>query len=239
MEKKNKQRLLGRENLKSLFANGSKPDESNFESLINSFVNRLDDGISKTKEDGLLLVPDQETSDKLLSFYKLIDDEYPEWSMALDINDKGKGLNFVKIDENDSSSKFYLHKTGNVGISTMDPKTKLEVNGILGTKSRVGTYKIGKVPADGQWHDILEGLNGSHGFEIVAHVGKPKSGKHALLHANALSTFGKSKNRINTTQAHYGWFWNKMSIKWTGSTLWNENKISLKLRRESIHKILH
>lgn len=230
MDKKNRLRLLGRENLKSLFANGTKPDESNFESLINSFVNRLDDGISKTKEDGLILVPDQETSDKLLSFYKLIDDEFPEWSLSLNINDKGKGLNFLKVDEEgEKDSKLYLQKSGNVGISNTDPKTKLDVNGILGTKSRVGTYKMGKVPADGQWHDILSGLNGSHAFEIIAHVGKPKSGKHALLHANAISTFGNSKGKIRKTQGHYGWWWNKMSMRWTGSTF----DYGLKIRSRS------
>ena len=93
--------------------------------MINSFVNRLDDGISKTKEEGLLLVPDQEVSDKLLSFYKLIDDEYPEWSVSLDINDKGKGLNFVKIDhDGEASSTLYLDKSGNVGISEPEPKNE-------------------------------------------------------------------------------------------------------------------
>lgn len=230
MEKKNKQRILGRENLKSLFANGTKPDESNFESLINSFVNRLDDGISKTKEDGLILVPDQETSDKLMSFYKLIDDEFPEWGLALDVNDPGKGLNFIKIDdEGGRKSTFYLQKDGKIGVATTNPQSDLEVNGILGTKSRIGTYKIGTVPADGRWHNILEGLNGSHAFEIVAHVGKPKSGKHALLVANAVSTFGKSRSKIKYTQAHYGWWWNKMKLKWTGSTF----DYGLKIRSKS------
>ena len=63
------------------------------------------------------------------------------------------------------------------GFLSQNPKTKLDVNGILGAKSRVGTYKMGKVPADGRWHDIIVELNGSHAFEVVAHVGKPKSGK--------------------------------------------------------------
>ncbi len=210
---------MGRESLKSLFSNGSKPDESNFESLIDSFVNRLDDGFSKTKEDGLIVVPDQETSDKLISFYKLIDDDNPEWSMSLDINDKGKGLNFVEVGANGvDDSRLYLKKGGNIGISTKEPKTKLDVNGILGTKSRVGTYKIDSIPADGVWHDVLTGLNGCHAFEIMAYVGKEKSGKYALMHANALSTFGKSRNKIRKTQAHFGWWWNKISIRWTGST---------------------
>ncbi len=219
MPENNKLRLLSRNSLKALFTNGTKPDESNFESLIDSFVNRLDDGFSKTKEDGMILVPDQEVSDKLISFYKLIDDDQPEWSVALDIKDKEKGLNFQGIDEDGKvTSRLYLGKSGNVGVSTNTPKTTLDVNGILGTKSRIGTYKMGTIPADGLWHDVLEGLNGSNAFELMAHVGKPKSGKHALLHANALSTFGKSRNRIRRTQAHYGWWWNKIRIRWTGDT---------------------
>jgi len=52
----------------------------------------------------------------------------------------------------------------------------------------------------------------------MAQVGKEKTGKYALLHAHALSTFGKSRNKIKTTQAHYGWWWNKLALRWTGTT---------------------
>lgn len=38
------------------------------------------------------------------------------------------------------------------------------------------------------------------------------------MHAHALSTFGKSHHKIRKTQAHYGWFWNKIDIRFTGST---------------------
>ena len=46
---------LNRDSLKSVFTNGSRPNENNFGSLIDSMVNKVDDGISKNLKDGLIL----------------------------------------------------------------------------------------------------------------------------------------------------------------------------------------
>lgn len=220
---------LGRASLKSIFRNGSRPNESNFSSLIDSVINKVDDGISKNIKDGLIIAPESDESDRLVSFYEKINHETPSWSIELE-NGDSKGLSISET-ENDSTSKsrIFLEKDGNTGINTQTPRTDLEVDGILGMKNRVGTYKLATVPADGKWHDVITNLNGCQAFEIIAQVGKEKTGKYALAHAHAISTFGKSRSKIKMTQAHYGWCWNKISLRWKGSTF----KYKLQIRTRS------
>lgn len=223
-------KLLNRQSLKALFSAGSRPKESNFSSLIDSMVNKIDDGISKNPKDGLILAPQGKESDRLISFYDNVEDELPEWSIELN-QDDDRGLSFVApVTEEETTTAIHLQKTGNVGIGTRKPRVNLEVAGTLGINAKVGTYKLGTVPADGEWHDILSGLDGCVGYEIMAQAGKEKAGKYALLHAQALSTFGKSHNKIRKTQAHYGWYWNKIAIRFTGSTY--NYKLQIKTRSD-------
>lgn len=209
---------LNRASLKSFFSNGKRPDADSFDNLINSMVNKVDDGISKSLKDGLMLSTEGKESDRLISFYEKIQNEFPEWSLEL-LDEQADGLGIVEpISDTEAPTRLFLKKGGNVGIHTTTPKTTFEVNGILGSESRVGTYKLSEVPADGSWHNIITNLDGCTAFEIMAQVGKEKTGKYALLHAHALSTFGKSRNKIKCTQAHYGWWWNKIALRWVGST---------------------
>ncbi len=209
---------LNRDSLKAFFQNGNRPTQENFESLINSMLNKVDDGISKNLKDGLILSPESSDSDNLISFYEKIQDDLPQWSIQLK-NDEAQGLLFTQPTNGSTPSDvLFLEKGGNVGIHTNNPRTTLEVNGTLGVSTRIGTYKMGTVAANGTWQTILTDLNGCCAFEIMAQVGKEKTGKYALLHAHALSTFGKSKSKIASTQAHYGWWWNKIALRWVGST---------------------
>ena len=219
---------LSRGSLKSLFSAGSRPNESNFGSLIDSTINKVDDGISKNLKDGLILSPEGNNSNRLISFYEKVQDEIPKWGMDLS-EETPQGLGIVEpISETEKKTRLFFEKGGNIGIDTNTPQTSFEVNGILGSKSRVGTYKLDTIPADGNWHDVLSNLNGCTAFEIVAQVGKEKTGKYALLFGHALSTFGKSRSKIKTTQAHYGWWWNKLALRWTGSTY--DYKLQLRTR---------
>lgn len=220
---------LNRASLKSVFSNGSRPNENNFGSLIDSMVNKVDDGISKNLKDGLILSPEGEESDRLVSFYEKIQDDLPEWGIEL-AQEGQQGLGITEpITATETKTRLFFEKGGNIGVNTTQPKTTLEVNGILGTNTRIGTYKISTIPADGSWHNIITDLNGCCAFEIMAQVGKEKTGKYALLHAHALSTFGKSRSKIKTTQAHYGWWWNKLALRWVGTTY----NYSLQLRTRS------
>ncbi len=203
--------LQNRETLKSYFRKGQLPTEGNFHDLIDSLINKVDDGMSKTVDDGLMLSPIGE-SKKLVSFYKSIEDKSPEW--RIEVNDSQSNLCFSnRMGETVVS----LNEFGRLGINKEEPETELDVEGVVSQKGRIGTAHKGKIQADGKWHKIIEGLNGCHMFEIVAGVGKKKTGKYALLHATAISTYGKSKNRLRRVQAHYGIRGNRLEIKWTGS----------------------
>ncbi|MDN3643355.1 hypothetical protein QWY87_11620 [Lutimonas halocynthiae] len=210
---------LNRQSLKSLFKNGKRPNETNFASLIDSTLNQVDDGISRNIEEGLILSPKGKDAVRLISFKDKIQNRLSKW--GIDYVQKGsEGLAFVEpVSVDKEATRLFLAKGGNLGVGTEKPRTSLEVNGILSAESRIGTYRLSKVPADGKWHTILSNLNGYSAFEIVAQVGKPKSGRHALLHAHALSTYGKSRSRIRKTQARYKWWWwDKINLRWTGDT---------------------
>jgi hypothetical protein len=203
--------LQNRETLKSYFRKGQLPSEGNFHDLIDSLINKVDDGMSKTVDDGLMLSPIGE-SKKLISFYKSIEDKSPEW--RVEVNGADSNLCFSnRMGENVAS----FNEQGRLGINTEEPCAELEVNGVIAQKGRMGTAYQGTSPADGRWHKIIEGLNGCQMLEVVAGVGKKKTGKYALLHAMAVSTFGKSKNKVKKIQAHYGVRGNRIDLKWTGT----------------------
>ncbi|WP_417873730.1 hypothetical protein [Xanthomarina gelatinilytica] len=222
-------KLLNRESLKGFFKNGSQPNEDNFSSMIDSMLNKVDDRIAKNVTDGLILCPDGIESNRVISFYKEITDDGPVWSFEL-LKDTGD-ISISEVTEGKpGQTRLIIKKGGNVGINTSAPRTNLEVDGVLGSTSKIGTHKIATVPADGNWHDIITDLNGYSAFEIVAQVGKAKSGKHSLLHAHAISTFGRSRSKIKCTQAYYGWWWNKIALRWRGSTF--DYKLQMKTRSD-------
>ncbi len=204
--------LQNRDTLKSFFKKGQRPSENDFNDFIDSVINKVDDGVSKSSEDGLMLSPIG-ASKKLLSFYKSIEDKSPAW--GLDINDADGNLN---INNHLGDSIMSFQSNGKVGINKVDPDHALDVHGVIGMEARIGTKYQGKILADGEWYPILTELNGCHALEIVAGVGKKKSGRYALVHVNALSTYGKSKNVIDVKQAYYGVSGNKIELRWTGST---------------------
>jgi hypothetical protein len=211
--------ILNRETLKNKFGNGKKPSGNDFSDFIDSVMNKVDDGISKNMDDGLSLSTEEKKSKRLISFFEHIENDEPDWTIelsddivkGLEINEPGSPANDKEV-----PTRLFFQKGGNIGVNTRKPLTTLHVEGILGTSSRIGIMST--VPADGEWHDIVPDLDGCHAFEVVAQVGKEKAGKYALLHATAISTFGKSHSKINCTQAHYGFWWNKLAMRFTGST---------------------
>lgn len=213
-----KSKLYRRSALKEFFKAGRRPSEEHFESLIDSMLNKMDDGISKNSSEGLMLAKPDPQESQLIAFKKNIQDPYAQWGVHLEAEPKS-GLRIQQGDPNVANpTLLYFQKGGQIGVNTETPRTHLEINGVLGTKSRMGTAIITTVPADGKWHDVVSGLNGYSAYEVMAQVGKEKSGRHALLHATAVSTFGRSRSRIRRTQAYYGWWWNRISLRWKGTT---------------------
>jgi hypothetical protein len=204
--------LLTRSTLKNLFKRGMVPSEVNFSDLIDSTVNKVDDGFSQSTTEGFMLAP-QGPNNKLISFYESIRDAKAAFSVSMNPSPNSQGLSF---NDEDNNSLLFLRKGGNVGIGTTVPNFKLEVNGMAGMTGRVGTFAVGEIPADGRWHPILSGLEGVQAFEIMAHAaGRTGRGKYALSHAIALSTYGQGS--IRHVKASYGFFWRKISFRWVGT----------------------
>jgi hypothetical protein len=204
--------LQNRNSLKNFFKKGQLPSEGNFFDLIDSMTNKVDDGMSKTMEDGLMLSPIG-SSQKLISFYKSIEEKSPAWSIEI-----GQGDGNLHINNHVGDSVITLANSGKVGINNNNPSFELDVNGAIAMQGRLGNAHKGKVPGDGKWHQILTDLNGCHVFEIVAGIGKKKTGRYAVVHAFALSAFGKSKSKIDIRQAYYGVRSNRIEFRWTGTT---------------------
>lgn len=195
--------------LKNYFLKGNVPKEHHFQDLIDSFMNQEDDGLWKEQDEAIKIKAEGQNKE-ILQFYENIEDLRPTWTIGIRSEDGNEGLNFAE-----EESRLFLETGGNVGIGTTQPRNKLEVNGFVGMKGRIGYYANGEVPADGNWHDIISGLNHYNAFEIVAVVGR--EGAHAITHATAVSAYGNSKNHITKTQGFFGWMRNKIDIRWSGS----------------------
>lgn len=204
--------LQNRNTLKGFFKKGQLPSETHFFDMIDSMINKVDDGMSKTLEDGLMLSPIG-SSKKLASFYKSIEDKNPAWS--LEVNNADGNLSF---NNHVGDSVLTLSNEGKVGINNNNPEVELDVKGVVSMQGRIGNRYTGRVPGDGKWHTILKEMNGCHALEIVAGIGKKKTGRYALMHAFAISTYGKSKNKIDTRQSYYGVRSNRIELRWTGTT---------------------
>lgn len=199
-----------RKTLKNFFKKGQMPSEENFSDLIDSMVNIVDEGFNKSINEGLEISPVGESS-KLITFYQDIEDKNPIWSCETQ-----KDKNNLSINNKKGEKVFVLNEEGNVGVNSENPKTELDVNGVISYKGKTGTYKNGYVPADGKWHKIISNLDGCQAFEVMAGVGKKKTGKYALMHAFALSTFN-SKNQIKYHQSFFKTLCNTIKLRWTGS----------------------
>jgi len=199
--------------------------DKDLRALIQSTINVLSDRIG-VDDNGLKLEPNGDTS-RLTSFFRNIEDKTPLWTIAFEESknaeedaNKYRGLAFY----GQGQPVLFLQNNGNVGINTLNPPFKLTVNGIVSMKGRVGTFSSGKVPADGEWHTLLENLEGCQAFEGMAHIIDDMSERYALTHATLLlSDNGGDKCRVVSTSAGSKWLWgkwlNKIQFRWQKEAL--------------------
>lgn len=213
---------LSREELKKFFRNGKLPSEKDFAELIDSGINKLDDGFVKDEDHGFVIASTG-GSKKFISFFRSTDELNPfltveravEGSEALRLTPFSESTK----DATDNSNSFFFHANGSLGVGKIaDEKYKLDIgNGFTAMHSRAGTFATGKVPANGKWHPVITELDNCQAFEIVARTGVKHSGKFSMMHAIAVSAFGgKARNKVKKVSAHYGFFWNKINVKWSG-----------------------
>ncbi|HTI18922.1 MAG TPA: hypothetical protein VL598_14775 [Trinickia sp.] len=196
-----------RDTLKRKFGDGEMPSATAFADLIDSMLNIVDEGFDKTAEDGLKVA--QLSQGKLLSFYQNIDVKSPIWSIRLDgpegslsfgngSNDRVLNLRELKA-ERDGEARTAEYELDLAGRIVAD-----------GRRGRAGRLSV---PADGKWHNITDTLTGCNAFEITAGVGKPGSGKYALMHAFTMIAFN-GKSEIDYRQAHFGSRCNRLQLQW-------------------------
>jgi len=217
--------LLTRSTLKNLFKRGAVPSEVNFSDLIDSTVNKVDDGFAQSQEHGFMLAP-QGKNRKLLSFFESIRDPNSSFSLSMNPDRSSKG---VSIDDSDNNSVLFLREGGNIGIGTTTPSFKLQVDGMAGMSGRVGTFKHGKVKANGEWQTIIDELEGVNAFEVVAQAAGPeKRGKYALTYAIALCNYGTGKveHVKSTYRRALGFLFDRISFRWVG----NEDEYKLQVK---------
>ena len=155
-------------------------------------------------------------SSRLISFFKKSTQKDPDFTMNIDHD----GVEGLSVQSQKDTTLLKFTNKGKIGVYTNEPRFDLDVNGVVGIKSKVGTHLMGALPGDGNWHTIVSELDGLNGFEITAHIrGKLGSGRYSLAHAIALSTFGgkSSRSKINATVANYGSFLNKIYFRWKGT----------------------
>lgn len=223
-----------RKTLTDNFADGTLPTQEAFGDLIDSMVNIVEDGFEKTALDGMKIAQ-LGNSGKLLSFYDEITVKAPLWSMAFSMSGYGGAESYKNLNifygNNNASGLTLANAVGSdteqaetekirVGVNKNNPEHELDVNGVIASDGRMGreggTTKTTEVLADGKWHPILTGLDGCQAFEIMAGVGKARSGRYALLHAFALSTFNSKKSKITYHQAHYSSRCDQIDLRWVG-----------------------
>lgn len=209
--------------LKNFFLKGSIPKSTDFHDLVDSMINQEDDGIVKKQHEALRISAEGK-NEELLNFFKNIDDLEPTWKISQLTSEGEEGFN---ISEADGNSRFFIEKGGNVGIGTTRPKSKLEINGFVGMVGRIGCFIQDNCPANGEWHDVVAGLNHYSAFEIMAVTGR--KGAHAVSHAIAVSAYGNSKGQITKTQAFFGRPRNKIDFRWSGSYF--DYKLQIKTKR--------
>ena len=218
MEIKESLKSSGREDLKKYFRNGQVPSEKHFSTLIDSMINKQDDGFSKDEDNGMILAASL-NSGRFFTLYKNIDDLEPFFSVEKDEQQSPSLRLNADVnpgeDENADTNSFFFHAQGSLGLGKRSEKEyRLDVGGFAAMEGRTGTFRRGQLPADGKWHTMIEKLDNCQAFEIMARAGNRGSGRFAILHALALSAFGRSKSKIRKTQAHYGYYWNKINVRW-------------------------
>lgn len=226
--------IRNRESLRSYFSDGALPTQEHFADLIDSMLNMSDEGFRKSVERGFE-VSAAAGYEALLSFFRDQDPDLPLWSIGF-----GGAQGQLLIRSNTEPSQdgqadaaaplWCLDPAGRVGIRTGNPEAALDVDGVVRSKGRSGSYARATavpLPADGEWHDLTDDLEGCQAFEVTAGAGYQGKGRFALMHAVALNTYNPTlgildflnrKRGIRSTDAFYARRCDRLQLRWRGTS---------------------
>lgn len=195
-----------RRTLKEYFGKGKKPDSAQFTDLIDSMLNIVDDGFSKSAERGLLLSPLNDEGAVMEVRRNILDGE-PAWIVAL-----GKQGELHIRRGLEEKALVTLCRDGHIVLGDTG-KVTLDVKGAVRADSFAGSYLEGKVPADSQWQDIGGMDYGCIGYRVEAACGLKGQGRYALAEVTAMHCFGKHP-RIWSRRSWFGGRFNKIQFRW-------------------------
>jgi hypothetical protein len=225
-----------RPTLKKFFSDGALPRSEHYGDLIESMVNRVEDGFDKTEGDGLRIASIG-SSPMLMSFYRGAGAPDPAWIMrhgpvpgSLQFRHGGDGPGEPGAAVEDPAiPDLALSASGRVGVHSAEPDWRLDVDGVVRMRGRIGMPgSEPRVQADGRWHAITPPLAGCTALEVVAGVGgAPGRGRYALMHAVALNAYNPRnpllnwlfrRRSIRRQTAVFGSYADRLRLRWTGSS---------------------
>lgn len=216
-----------RETLKNYFRQGKRPGEQEFEDLIDSTLNTLDDGYAGSPQTGIELTP-QTHQGTVISIYRNPEDTKSVWEIAVDKNTADLQIRRCRGEESELLATLKYQHPSMPGIPEM------AFTGTVSSKGRKGTFKTGSVCANGEWQDIFCAEDyiepGCWAFEIVAGCGERHKGRYALAVALAVNCFGDHP-KVHTVQSHFGQWGNKIKFRW--KKIKGENHARLQVRSRS------
>lgn len=224
-----------RETLKSFFRDGAIPDAAQYGDLIDSTVNRVDDGFEKSAVDGLKLSSIGRER-RVMSLYEGLGAKAAAWVFDHGSDDAPGALHLragapPPADPDTppdlrADPGLTLAPGGNIGVGRDQPAHRLDVAGVARMQGRTGIeYQIcGEIPANARWHAITPELTGCHVLEVVAGTSAgPKKGRYALLHAIAMNAYNPRgwllnwlfrRRAIRAQTAVYGNFADRIRLRW-------------------------
>jgi len=137
-----------RAQLKLYFGMNCIPTPGNFSDLIDSMINQTDDGIMKSSGNPLLIAGgDTMTTQPVLNLYSKLSDANPAWMLQLNPRsnqtDPSTGNPGFSISDASGSSQLFIEQTSNnIGLGTIKPQAKLDINGdakVAGNLTVTGT----------------------------------------------------------------------------------------------------
>ncbi|SEL37879.1 hypothetical protein SAMN05216359_10899 [Roseateles sp. YR242] len=217
-----------RQTLYQFFGEGQLPTADHFKSLIESTLNMVDEGFSKSPDHGLEVYTPQ-GYDALLSFCRERNGLAPLWSMSF--GGRNEQLAFHPGSVNDTRGQapvLSLDSKRRVGIGIAEPTAALDVDGVVAASGRRGTYPrpdSSALRANGEWHDLTGDLRGCHAFDVMAGASSAqgREPRFALLHAVAMNTFNPrerwydawlGRKRIRSQNAWYGRRCDQLELRW-------------------------
>lgn len=176
--------------LKEYFKAGEMPTEGDFGDLIDSSLNKVDDQISViTKNDARYLGVGTPTPNAPLSIRtsgnqrKAISLEDPDGSPSWHIHLNSSGERGLALGESDDQERVFIQVGGQVGIGTIEPQEKLDVEGKI--RLREGL----EIRSDQQTVSLTQ---------VQSEDGQPVLDVSSIVRAPALAGDGSALTNITT-----------------------------------------